>query len=144
MNSQLCALALSALIIGSMSVAFTDNASAQPTSARGSLFNQSGDAVGMVTFTQVGSGNWIYVPSPTVVNSLHVGYSHYYQDFRSNDATQDPNNYSFNGSTYHLNTGQSNPVFSFFLEPTVLEEWDHQDELCDDLIDVSATGDLAD
>jgi hypothetical protein len=61
--------------------------------------------------SQVGSGSWVWVPSPTVVNSLHVGYSHYYQVFQSNDATQNPNNYSYNGSTYHINTGQTNPNY---------------------------------
>jgi len=53
--------------------------------------------------SQVGSGSWVWVPSPTVVNSLHVGYSHYYQVFQ--------NNYSYNGSTYHINTGQTNPNY---------------------------------
>jgi len=67
--------------------------------------------------SQVGSGNWIYIASPTVVNSLHVGYSHYYQVFQSNDATQNPNNYTYNGSTYHLNTGQTNP--NYFGLPTM-------------------------
>jgi hypothetical protein len=67
--------------------------------------------------SQVGSGNWVYVPSPTVVNSLHVGYSHYYQVFQSNDATQNPASYSFNGSTYNINTGQTNP--NYFGLPTM-------------------------
>ena len=55
--------------------------------------------------SQVGSGNWVYTATPTVFNSLRVGYSHYYQVFNSNDSTQNPNDYNYNGSTYHINTG---------------------------------------
>ena len=61
--------------------------------------------------SQVGSGNWTWVPSSTVVNSLRVGYSHYYQVFASADASQNPANYSYNGSTYHIYTGQTNPAY---------------------------------
>jgi hypothetical protein len=61
--------------------------------------------------SQVLSGNWIWVPSSTVVNSLRVGYSRYHQIFQSNDSTQNPQNYSYNGSTYHINTGQTNPLY---------------------------------
>jgi hypothetical protein len=61
--------------------------------------------------SQVGSGNWTWVPSSTVVNSLRVGYSHYYQVFASNDASQNPANYNYNGSTYHIYTGQTNPAY---------------------------------
>jgi hypothetical protein len=52
-----------------------------------------------------------------VVNSLHAGYSHYYQVFQSNDATQNPASYSYNGSTYNINTGQTNP--NYFGLPTM-------------------------
>jgi hypothetical protein len=61
--------------------------------------------------TQVGSGNWIWTPTSSLVNSLRVGYSHYYQVFQSVDHSQNPANYSYNGSTYHLYTGQTNPAY---------------------------------
>ena len=61
--------------------------------------------------SQVGSGNWTWVPSSAWVNSLRVGYSHYYQVFQSVDANQNPANYSYNGATYHLYTGQTNPAY---------------------------------
>ena len=61
--------------------------------------------------SQVGSGNWIWTPTPTVVNSVRFGYSHYYQTFFSVDASQNPANYSYNGSTYHIYTGQTNPAY---------------------------------
>lgn len=61
--------------------------------------------------SQVGSGSWTWVPSSSVVNSLRVGYSHYYQVFSTPDASQNPANYSFNGNTYHLYTGQTNPAY---------------------------------
>ena len=61
--------------------------------------------------SQVLSGNWIWVPSSTIVNSLRVGYSRYNQIFASNDASQNPQNYSYNGSTYNINTGQTNPAY---------------------------------
>src|SRR5215469_1675979 len=58
--------------------------------------------------SQVGSGNWTWVPNSAWVNSLRIGYSHYYQVFRSVDANQNPANYSYNGATYHMYTGQTN------------------------------------
>lgn len=61
--------------------------------------------------SQVGSGNWVYTASPTLFNNLRVGYSHYFQVFQSNDATDNPANYMYNGSTYHINTGQTNPAY---------------------------------
>jgi len=61
--------------------------------------------------SQVGSGNWIWTPSPTVVNSVRFGYSHYYQAFLSADSTQNPANYSYNGNTYHMYTGQTNSSY---------------------------------
>jgi carboxypeptidase family protein len=57
--------------------------------------------------SQVVSAGWTYVPNSKWVNSFRFGYSHYYQTFQSADSNQDPNNYSYNGSTYHLNTGQT-------------------------------------
>ena len=67
--------------------------------------------------SQVLSGNWIWVPSSTVVNSLRAGYSRYHQIFASTDSRQNPANYSYNGSTYHFNTGQTNPLTS--VSPTI-------------------------
>ena len=61
--------------------------------------------------SQVGSGNWIWVVNSATVNSLRVGYSHYYQTFKSNDASQNPANYNYNGNTYHYYTGQTNPAY---------------------------------
>ncbi len=61
--------------------------------------------------SQVGSGNWTWAANSTVVNSLRAGYSHYYQVFQSVDHTQNPANYSYNGDTYHLYTGQTNPAY---------------------------------
>ena len=61
--------------------------------------------------SQVGSGAWTWTPSSAWVNEARVGYSHYYQVFQSQDHTQDPANYTFNGSTYHIYTGQTNPDY---------------------------------
>src|SRR3989442_467504 len=67
--------------------------------------------------SQVISGNWTWVASNSLVNSLRAGYSRYYQVFQSNDATQNPANYNYNGSTYHIYTGQTNP--NYFGLPTM-------------------------
>ncbi len=61
--------------------------------------------------TQIGSGNWTWTPNSTWVNEFRVGYSHYYQSFLSGDSAENPANYSFNGSTYHIFTGQTNPIY---------------------------------
>ncbi len=61
--------------------------------------------------SQVGSVGWTYVPNSKWVNSFRFGYSHYYQTFNSGDGGQDPANYSFNGSTYHFYTGQTNKTY---------------------------------
>jgi Carboxypeptidase regulatory-like domain/TonB dependent receptor len=61
--------------------------------------------------SQLGSGNWAWTPSSTLVNEFRVGYAHYFQDFQSQDHTQNPANYAFNGSTYHIFTGQTNPFY---------------------------------
>jgi hypothetical protein len=60
---------------------------------------------------QVGGVTWTLTPNSTWVNELRVGYSHYFQTFFSNDHTEDPANYAFNGSTYHIFTGQTNPLY---------------------------------
>ena len=61
--------------------------------------------------SQVVSGNWTWVASNNIVNSLRAGYSHYYQVFQSVDHGQNPANYTFNGSAYHMYTGQTNPLY---------------------------------
>jgi hypothetical protein len=61
--------------------------------------------------SQVLSGNWVWVPNSSVVNSFRVGYSRYHQILQSNDASQNPASYSYNGSTYSINTGQRNPLY---------------------------------
>jgi hypothetical protein len=60
------------------------------------------------------AGAWTFTPSSSVVNEARVGYSHYYQVFLSEDAAQNPANYSFNGSNYSINTGQTNPFYFGF------------------------------
>jgi hypothetical protein len=67
--------------------------------------------------SQVISGNWTWVASNNIVNSLRAGYSRYYQVFQSVDHTQNPANYSYNGSTYQIFTGQTNP--NYFGLPTL-------------------------
>lgn len=61
--------------------------------------------------SQVFAGNWTFTPSSTWVNEARVGYSHYYQTYLSNDHAEDPASYAFNGSTYSLFTGQTNPAY---------------------------------
>lgn len=57
--------------------------------------------------SQVFTGDWAFTPNSTWVNDFRVGYSHYYQVFLSNDFTQNPASYSYNGATYNLYTGQT-------------------------------------
>ncbi len=67
--------------------------------------------------SQVFAANWTWVPTSTVVNEFRVGYSHYFQDFEVADKSQNPANYSFNGSTYNFNGGQTDPLYFGF--PTI-------------------------
>ena len=56
------------------------------------------------------SGDWAYTPNSTVVNELRFGYSHYYQTFfEGTDASQIRGDYNFNGNTYAIPTGVTNP-----------------------------------
>jgi hypothetical protein len=64
--------------------------------------------------SQVFAANWTWVPTSTVVNEFRVGYSHYFQDFETSDNSQNPAKYSFNGTTYNVNTGQTNPLYFGF------------------------------
>ena len=68
--------------------------------------------------SQVGSGNWTWTPNSNWVNEVRIGYSHYFQTFLSADATDNPANYSLNGSTYHFYTGQTNPKYFGFPQIT--------------------------
>ena len=60
------------------------------------------------------AGNWTYTPNSSWVNEVRVGYSHYYQSFLSGDSNQNPAAYNFNGSTYSIYTGQTNPFYFGF------------------------------
>ena len=64
--------------------------------------------------SQVAAVSWIWAKSSSVVNEARVGYSYYFQQYLANDSTQNPDNYSFNGSTYNFNTGVTNPTFFGF------------------------------
>ena len=61
--------------------------------------------------SQVFTAGWTRTPNSTWVNEARVGYSHYFQQFLSNDATQNPAAYNFNGATYNLYSGQTNPLY---------------------------------
>lgn len=60
---------------------------------------------------QVGSAGWTWTPSSNWVNDLRVGYSHYYQTFVTPDHSINPADYTYNGATYNLYTGQTNPLY---------------------------------
>jgi hypothetical protein len=64
--------------------------------------------------SQVMSGNWVYVATPTVVNSVRIGWSSYHQIFGTPDVGENPDDYSYGGATYHFYTGQDDPVFGGF------------------------------
>jgi len=57
------------------------------------------------------SANWTWTPTSNVVNEFRIGYSHYTQSFLTPDSNQNPADYSYNGSTYHIYTGQTNPLY---------------------------------
>ncbi len=61
--------------------------------------------------SQAFSGDWAYTPNSTLVNEVRFGYSHYYQTFFGNDISQNPANYNFNGQTYEIPTGITNPLY---------------------------------
>jgi hypothetical protein len=69
--------------------------------------------------SQVFAAGWTWTPSSTWVNEVRVGYSHYFQQFLSNDHNDNPASYSFNGSTYNFFTGQTNPLYYGFPSITV-------------------------
>jgi len=61
--------------------------------------------------SQTASGSWTWVPTSSWVNEARVGYAHYYQSFFSNDHTINPAAYTFNGATYVIPTGITNPFY---------------------------------
>jgi hypothetical protein len=61
--------------------------------------------------SQSGGVNWTWTPNSQLVNEVRVGYSHYYQVFSSNDVNDNPADYNFNGSTYHIYTGQTDSAY---------------------------------
>jgi hypothetical protein len=60
---------------------------------------------------QAALGSWSWIPNSTWVNEFRFGYSHYFQDFESGDHTLDPAKYPFNGATYVMPTGITNPFY---------------------------------
>jgi hypothetical protein len=64
--------------------------------------------------SQVISVGETWAPNSSWVNAFRFGYSHYNQVYTVPDANQNPANYSFNGSTYNLYTGQTNPAYFGF------------------------------
>ena len=60
---------------------------------------------------QVASGNWTWLPNSTVVNEVRFGYAHAFWDYTGNDIGQNPANYNFNGQTYEMPTGITNPLY---------------------------------
>jgi hypothetical protein len=69
--------------------------------------------------SQVYAGSWTWTPNSSWVNEARVGYSHYYQNFQSQDANNNTANYAFNGQTYSVNTGQTNKVYYGFPSVTI-------------------------
>jgi hypothetical protein len=64
--------------------------------------------------SQAFSGDWAYTPKADLVNEVRFGYSHYYQTFFGTDASQNAANYNFNGQTYEMPTGITNPIYGGF------------------------------
>ncbi len=60
--------------------------------------------------SQAASGDWTWTPNSTLVNEVRVGYAHYYQTFFGNDASQNAASYNFNGQTYEIPTGITDPI----------------------------------
>jgi hypothetical protein len=60
---------------------------------------------------QAALGSWSWTPNSTLVNEARFGYSHYFQDFESGDHNLDPAKYPFNGATYVMPTGITNPFY---------------------------------
>jgi len=69
--------------------------------------------------SQVFAGSWTWTPNSSWVNEARVGYSHYFQNFEAQDAGNNAANYSFQGHTYNVNTGQTNPLYFGFPAITI-------------------------
>src|SRR3984957_19499121 len=69
--------------------------------------------------SQVFAGSWTWTPNSTWVNEARVGYSHYFQNFEAQDAGDNAANYNFEGHTYNVYTGQSNPLYYGFPSVTI-------------------------
>jgi hypothetical protein len=64
--------------------------------------------------SQAASGDWTWTPSSSWVNELRVGYAHYYQLFETQDHNISASSYTFNGNTYEVPTGITNPLYGGF------------------------------
>jgi len=64
--------------------------------------------------SQAASGDWTWTPNSSWVNEVRVGYAHYYQLFETEDHNQSASSYPFNGVTYEIPTGITNPVYGGF------------------------------
>jgi hypothetical protein len=64
--------------------------------------------------SQAYSGDWTWTPNSTWVNEVRVGYAHYYQLFQTEDHNQSASSYTFNGATYEMPTGITNPLYGGF------------------------------
>ena len=60
---------------------------------------------------QAVSAGWTWTPTSAWVNEARFGYAHYYRSFFSNDHTINPAAYTFNGATYVMPTGITNPFY---------------------------------
>jgi hypothetical protein len=69
--------------------------------------------------SQVFAGSWTWTPNSSWVNEARVGYSHYFQNFEAQDAGNNAANYSFQGHTYNVNTGQTNALYYGFPAITI-------------------------
>src|ERR1700722_3296805 len=69
--------------------------------------------------SQVFAGSWTWTPNSSWVNEARVGCSHYFQNFEAQDAGNNAANYSFQGHTYNVNTGQKNPLYYGFPAITI-------------------------
>ena len=64
--------------------------------------------------SQTATGSWTWTPSSSWVNELRAGYAHYYQLFETDDHNASAGSYSFNGVTYEMPTGITNPLYGGF------------------------------
>src|SRR5438309_190994 len=64
--------------------------------------------------SQAASGDWTWTPNSNWVNELRVGYAHYYQLFETQDHNLSAASYPFNGNTYEVPTGITNPLYGGF------------------------------